>query len=243
MTEHKIDNVALTYPPSHVTVIEPEIVPYPGPGLGKVNVQPRVPPIVEWHWGLDVQRDECINELLDARGQRICHMISWTDDANVRLNHRNVGIPFIGAAYGPKRDFMDPFTLKLEEFRPMPALALVELTASGITGSAFLAVGDGQAKWEAEAGGQIWGIGGYIEGLGTGAGGTTVQISNGATDYLSTRGDFLVASATNLMENAVRAAGPRFDRGAVLELDIDAVPAGADSSNLHVFLYVLIYAV
>ena len=84
---------------------------------------------------------------------------------------------------------------------------------------------------------------GAIGTLGTGAGQTRIQVSNGATDYLTTRGDFVVASGTNLMENQVLDTLPTFDRWDIIELDVDAIPADSNSANVLVSLYVLLFGV
>jgi len=103
-----------------------------------------------------------------------------------------------------------------------------------------IVTGDGQSQWEAPYAGEIVAVEGFIANVGTVGGQTRIQISCGATDYLTTEGDFVQASGTGLMENAVLAVNPTFDAGDIIELDIDTVPTGTDSADLHIRLWVKI---
>lgn len=235
----KVDSVELTNRPGHVLTSEPQPVATPTAGRGKVIYQPETPGRVELQWGRDAAIAAVIAELRARRGSQPCHVLSWTKETGVGYYHRNVVIPPISYGQGASTGTgIDSLTLLLEEYRPSPSLAVLEFWVPGT-----IAVGDGKAKIKAPAGGRILKVDGYIGPLGTGAGQTRVQISNGATDYLSTRGDFVVASATGLMENAVLAASPTFNRGDTLELDVDAIPANSDSANLQVLIYVIMFAV
>ncbi len=236
----KIDNVALDEElmPMEVRVVPPEPVVYPGPGTGKIIVQPLTPPVVELHWGPNIAPKEIIAELKAKRGRRLVHVLSWTNEDETGTKQANVYIPEIGYAQGPGIEQMQPFTLRCECLNPNPYPQLKHLDVWGT-----IAAGDGKCKWKTPAGGRILAVNGWIETLGTGAGQTRVQISNGATDYLSTPGDFVVASATNFMENQVLVASPTFNRGETIEVDVDAIPGGADSANLHIWLYVLLFAI
>lgn len=237
MPTFKIDNVAMTIQPTHFSIIPPEHQVYPLAGANKIVVQPLIPPRIEVRWGQEGQAAAIIAELKLKRGRDLVHAISWTDEENVRLKHCNVFFPEIPSAYSdPMRKVVEPVTLTLEAINPMPGLAIVELFRPGV-----LTVADGVAKWKTPAGGRVMKVRGEIGTLGTGAGQTRVQVSNGATDYLSTRGDFIVASGTNLMENQVLVALPTANRGETIELDVDTIPAGADSADLSVLLYYLMF--
>lgn len=234
----KIDNVDMTYKPSHVQVTPPEVSVYPGPGTGKGIVQPMIPPILEVRWGVDAAIRSAIAELKTKRGRRLIHALSWTNEGETGTKHCNAMIPEIGYGQGPSQSIADVFTLKCEVVNPMPALMITELFMPGV-----LTTGDGKIKWLTPAGGRILKVRGAIGTLGTGAGQTRVQVSNGATDYLTTPGDFVVASGTNLMENQVLTSSATFNRGDTIELDIDVIPGGSDSADVSVLLYCLLFRV
>lgn len=238
MATFKIDNVAMTIQPSHIGIIPTQQTIYPTSGANKIVVQPYTPPTIEVRWGMDATYPAVIAELKLKRGRNLVHAISWTNEAASRLKHCNVIFPEIGSGQGPAGSVVDVFTLTLEAINPMPGLVIVELFRAGV-----LTVADGVAKWKTPAGGRIMKIRGEIGTLGTGAGQTRGQVSNGATDYLSTRGDFVVASGTNLMENQVLAALPTFNRGETVELDVDTIPADSNSANVSVLLYCLLFEV
>jgi len=233
----KLDNVALTNNPSHVLVAEPQPTATPTAGYGKIVYVPRIPGQVQLQWGGEVAVPAVVAELRAKRGSVPQHMLSWTKETGVGLYHRNVVMPIIAYGQGPGAA-IDTFTLTLEEYRSFPELTLWEFWVPNT-----IVVGDGQAKIKMPAGGRIMKVGGYIGTLGTGAGQTRVQVSNGATDYLSTPGDFVVASATGLMENAALVASPTFNRGDTLELDVDTIPANSNSANLSVWLCAIMFAV
>jgi len=238
MATFKIDNVAMTKQPSHIEIIPPRQQIYPTSGANKIIVQPLTPPTIEVRWGMDATYPEVVAELKTKRGRDLVHAISWTNEDGARLKHCNVVFPEIGSGIGPARTAVDVMTLTLEAINPMPGLLLTTLFAPGV-----LTVADGVVKWIAPAGGRILWVSGTIYILGTGAGGTQIQVSNGATDYLTTPGDFVVASGTRLMENQVVAPDAYFDRGDIIEIDVDAIPAGADSSTVSIYIYCLSFEV
>lgn len=105
-----------------------------------------------------------------------------------------------------------------------------------------ITVADGKAKWLAPYPGELKAVEGDITTLGAGAGTSTdFQISNGATDMLSTVGAFEVDSATNLMEGqVVDDTQAAFAAGDIIEADCDAVSTNpADALiRLHIVLFV-----
>jgi len=120
----------------------------------------------------------------------------------------------------------------LLSIEPPESRACVELTASGT-----ITVADGKAQCTMPFAGEIEDIQGYIETLGTGAGTSTdIQISNGATDYLTTVGAFEVDSATNLLEGQVLASNPAFEIDDIIELDVDAV--STNPADIHIWVWV-----
>jgi len=237
--ETKIDGTALSNYPTHIRVVESQPVPVPTAGHGKIIFVPRLPGKVELRWGDADAVPAVVAELRTARGGIPQHMLSWTKETGDQygLYHRNVVMPIIAYGQGEGTS-IDAFTLILEAYRPLPSAAVFSFWVPGT-----IAAGDGQAKAEAPAGGRILAADGYIDDYGSGAGQTRVQLSNGAVDYLSTPGDFIVASATGLMESEVLASSPTFNRGDTIELDIDAIPGNSDSSDLQVLVYVLLFPV
>lgn len=94
----------------------------------------------------------------------------------------------------------------------------------------ILSVIDAWTYQEAPAAGTFVAVDGWIRDVGAGAGQTRIQISNGTTDYLSTRGDF-VQGGTHRMINQVLAANPDFAGGDRLDIDIDDIPGGGLSQD------------
>ncbi|MEE9401260.1 MAG: hypothetical protein V3V32_04495 [Dehalococcoidia bacterium] len=238
MPETKIDNVALIYPPSHVQIIPPRLTVYPGPGLGKVVVQPQTPPQIELRFGMQAARRETIAELMTRRGRPLVHMLSWTDEVGGRLRHRNVVIPEIGYGQGPAGTVVDTFSLVCEEIRPNPTLRIVKLTIPGA-----ITIANDKDRWEAVAGGRLWRVGGSITTLGAGAGTSTdFQINNGGTDMLTTPMAYEVDSASNLAEGwVIDRSNDSFDRGDVIQADCDAI--STNPADARILLYVLLFGI
>lgn len=232
----KIDQVTLTNLPYRIVAEEPQPVAMPTAGYGKIVYVPRHPGALRLLWGQEDAAPAVVAELRTRRGQVPQHVISWTKETGTALYHRNVVIPFV--PYAQTGPTVDSFELLCEEYRPNPSLSVIELWLPGT-----IATGDGKAKILTPAGGRIVKVDGCIATLGTGAGQTRVQVSNGATDYLTTRGDFVVASATNLMENQVLSATATFNRGDTIELDIDSIPGDSNSANAQVLLYCILFPV
>ncbi len=102
----------------------------------------------------------------------------------------------------------------------------------------IIAVGDAAASHIAPAAGRIADIGGWIRDLGSGVGTTKIQVSCGATDFLSTRGDFVnVAPADHTLQNAVLGASLDFAGGSQIDIDVDAIPAGGLSKDARIWLW------
>jgi hypothetical protein len=234
----RIDNVNMTYQPSQISIIPAGSKEYPLAGHNIIMVRSELPPVIQIRWGEAVAKPAVIAELKAKFGRSLAHVVSFLAEDDSKVRHANVFVDEIPSTQGPDRNSIGPFTLKLQAFNPYPALAVVELYRPGT-----ITVADGVAKWKAPAGGRILKVNGYIGTLGTGANGTQVQVSNGATNYLATPGDFTVATATGLMENAVLAASPTFNRNETIELDVDVIPGNSDSANLSVLLYVLLFEV
>jgi len=130
------------------------------------------------------------------------------------------------------------FSIPFRQVEPPAQRILVELWSRGT----ISATGDGKYKWSAPSAGKIVQVEGFINTLGTGAGQTRFQIRNATSspnvDYLSTPGDFVVASATKKLENQVLITSPSFYMGDEISLDCDDIPGGADSANACIQMWV-----
>lgn len=105
----------------------------------------------------------------------------------------------------------------------------------------IIAVASPMASHRAPAAGRIIAIDGWINDLGSGAGQTRIQISNGATNYLSTPGDFVCAPPDRQLANAVLGASLDFAQGDQLDCDVTAIPGGGLSSNAIVTVWAWAY--
>ncbi|KKN82083.1 hypothetical protein LCGC14_0313500 [marine sediment metagenome] len=235
MPDFKIDNVAMTNPPARWRIGEPAVVSTPTSAHGKIIQVLLIPGVISATWGEQNAVIAAIAELRAKRGMIARHVLSFTKEGGTGLYHRNVVIPLISVGQGDG-GVVETFSLDFEEYNPFPALAVWEFYIDGT-----IVTGDGKAKIKMPAGGRILKVKGFIEDVGTGAGQTRIQVSNGATDYLTTRGDFVVASATGLLENQVLAASPTFDRNDTLELDVDGIPGNSDSKELLVTVFTIMY--
>jgi hypothetical protein len=93
----------------------------------------------------------------------------------------------------------------------------------------------------APAAGRILAVDGWINDLGSGAGTTKIQVSNGATNYLSTAGDFVCAPANRKLQNQVLGTVRDFDQDDSIDIDITAIPAGGLSRDAIITVWAWIY--
>ncbi len=102
----------------------------------------------------------------------------------------------------------------------------------------IIAAGDAATWHDAPLAGTPFAVQGWIADLGSGAGQTRIQISNDGTDYLTARGDFInTLPAIHYMQNAVLDTDIEFAAGDTVQIDIDSIPAGGLSKDLHVWLW------
>lgn len=101
-----------------------------------------------------------------------------------------------------------------------------------------LAVGDGAAKWVAPLDCRLVHVGAWLKNTGATAGNTSIQVSSGATDFLTATLDiaFNDADGLGVSENF---STQDIAKDAVVEVDIDAIPTGA-SADLTVYLTVYV---
>lgn len=94
----------------------------------------------------------------------------------------------------------------------------------------------------APAAGRIVAVDGYIANLGSGAGQTSIQISNGATNYLSTEGDFINAvPANHRLQNADLAPSVDFAQDDPIDIDVTDIPAGGLSAGAVISVWAWLY--
>ena len=236
-----VDNVAMTLLPSGVVELLPDPEVYQTAAGGQLVGHNDSPGMVEVRFGMEASRRDWVAELQTKRGRALQHVISYRNAADDALIHRNVYIPEVRFGRSiPSPNFVDPTTFTMPIVTIWPQPLVLEMWYDGT-----LTTGDGKVKVTMPAGGRILKIEGWIHTLGTGSGQTRIQVSNGATDYLTTRGDFVVASASNLMESQALAVSPAptFQRGEELELDVDDIPSGANSAGLQVLIYAALFKV
>jgi hypothetical protein len=232
MGDFYIDYTVLAYPPTHWQVQETDsaAVPTAG-GFGKVVYVPMTPPVISVTWGGDNFHYGVVAELKLRRALTPRHVISFTKENGLGLYHRDVVIPPISWGQGPGL-VVDTFTVDMEEIRSNAGYPFMEFYVSGT-----ITTGDGKATFVAPAAGTIVAVTGIIGTLGTGAGQTRIQVSRGATDYLSTPGDFVVAGGNHNLVNQVLIGSPTFTAGDTIEIDVDGIPAGANSANFQIYVF------
>jgi hypothetical protein len=97
-----------------------------------------------------------------------------------------------------------------------------------------LAVGDGAAKWIAPFDCRLVHVGAWVKNTGGTSGNTSIQVSVGATDYLTS--NLLIAyNDTDGVAETEALANQDISKGSIVEVDIDAVP-GTASADLTVYL-------
>ncbi len=99
-----------------------------------------------------------------------------------------------------------------------------------------LSAGDGAAKWVAPFACRLAHVGAHLQNTGGTSGNTSVQVSVGATDYLSATLDIAYNDADRVASTSSLAA-QSISRDDVVEIDIDSVP-GTASADLTVCLTV-----
>lgn len=99
-----------------------------------------------------------------------------------------------------------------------------------------LSAGDGAAKWIAPLDCKLVHVGAHLGDAGSTSGSTSIQVSSGATDYLSSTLDIAYDDADSTGETT-SFTSQAISKGDLVEIDIDAVPSTA-SADLTVHLSV-----
>ena len=237
----RIDGLELIQEPEAIDIIPPGSQTFTTSGGRRIILQEGIGSTLNVAFGKDGVLQELIEDLNKKRANVGVHLISFEDAFCRRIVHINGNVPpasLISQGYESSgRLTYSDLTLTIPQVELPSLLTVLELNYPGTLAT----TGDGKVKLEATAPGRILGVDGFIGNLGSGGGQTKIQISNGLTDYLSTRGDFIIASGTNLMENQVLISSPDFYRGDIIELDVDEIPGNSDSANLSVYLWCLLF--
>lgn len=191
-------------------------------------------------WGSELSYQDVLGELDRLRGNRGIHAVTF-ELYRDRLFTCNCymgkpSITHVGYTDCGKIVY-NAFTVPFIQVDTPTFLYRMDFRLPGI-----IAVADAFASHVAPAAGRIISVDGWIGNLGAGAGNTTIQVSNGATDYLATPGDFVNAPPANYaLANAVLGTSLDFAQGDQIDVDVDAIPAGGMSRDASIWLYCLIF--
>ncbi len=224
------------YDPISIDVIPPGVADHPLADGRVIFVEDRSGVVVTVIWGTVGNMQQFFAELERIRSLGPIHEISFEDISCDKIVHLNSYMPRLTRnvlGYDPSGSIVyGPLTLSFRQTDPATQIVPLLLWARGI-----IATGDGKYKLTLPAAGRISQVEGYIRNLGTGGGQTRIQLRIGLTDYLSVRGDFVVASGTNRLENQVLVADTSFIRDTVLELDVDSIPGNTDSIDACIVVW------
>src|SRR3990170_5203170 len=154
-------------------------------------------------WGDNFSYQDVVGELDRLRANRGVHAIGFEPIKGQRYLTINafMGKPrYTSVGYDSCGRIADSaFTIPFVQVDTPTFLYCMRFKLKGI-----LAVMAPFTRRLAPAAGRIIAVDGYIRDLGSGAGQTSIQASNGATNYLATEGDFINAAPPNFrLQNAV----------------------------------------
>ncbi|MDP2727240.1 MAG: hypothetical protein Q8P59_06820 [Dehalococcoidia bacterium] len=191
-------------------------------------------------WGRDFSYQDVLGELDRLRATRGVHAITLETIRGQRYLTLNayMGKPRQSSqGYLACGDiFTSAFTIPFVQVDTPTFLFPLRFRLRGIIG-----VAAPFASHPAPAAGRIIAVDGYIADLGSGAGQTRIQISNGATNYLSTPGDFVSAPPEKRLQNQVLATVLDFAKGDSIDVDVTAIPAGGLSKDAVVIAWCWVY--
>lgn len=222
-----------------------EIVPYEHDAGLTADGRPRVRPGAEGYvqlnctWGREVTYQDVLGELHRKRANRGVHSISFQPRHGCRPITVNawMGQPrvtHVGYTAGGKLA-QNAVTIPFVQVDTPTGLYALRLAARGI-----IAVAAPIASHVAPAAGQIVAVDGWIRDLGSGTGQTSIQVSNGATNYLSTEGDF-VQGGNHQLQNQALATDLDFDGGDQIDLDVTDIPTGGLSGDALVTVWAWLF--
>jgi hypothetical protein len=236
-----IDGQTLRNPPHSIDIIEPEFEENETADGNMIMVESQAGVTVNANYDTEVT-EETLMELRTLRKGFPIHMISVQDTRSCHYVHLNAYMPKVSQntmrLTSDNRLANTSFTVAFRQVRVAYEYECFELWLPGT-----ITTGDGKFYYEAPAAGKIAKVDGFIQSLGSGAGQTRIQIHDATSgiDMLGTRGDFVVASGTKRLENQVLISDPSFIKGDILRLDVDAIPAGANSAWACIYLWVYMF--
>lgn len=234
-----IDNRRLIRQPHQI-----EIVPAEHASTLTADARPQVQPGGEYvtincTWGESFTYQDVLGELDRLRANRGIHALTFEASKGCRYLTVNA---FMGKAAithvgytSQNKIAMSAFTIPFVQVDTPTFLYAMRWTIRGI----ITAVSP-HASHIAPAAGRIIAVDGFIRDVGAGAGQTRIQVSNGATNYLATPGDFLVVGDHELT-NQVLATDTDFADGDQIDIDVTAIPAGGMSSGMLVTAWCLVF--
>jgi hypothetical protein len=231
----EIDGVQFPYPPDTIDIQAPGFEDHQLPNGNVIIVEDRQGVVINANWE-DMNMGVVLEHLMRIRGNWPIHMIRVEDVSFGSYVSLPVYMPRLSInrliPASECEHTNAAFTVQFRQVIPELLPVFFELRKSGT-----VTVGDSKDRVEVPFAGKVFSVSGSIETLGTGAGQTRIQVRRDTTDILSTRGDFVVASGTGLMEHQVlNTEELRFIGGAVFYLDVDAIPGGSDSAGVLVRL-------
>ncbi len=190
-------------------------------------------------WGREVSYQDVLAELDRRRANRGVHAVTFEDrrvgrraTVNAYMSQPRV----LQSGYDLRgRLVVESFSVTFIQVDTPTFLYRFDIVLPGT-----LAVQDAAASHVTPAAGRVIAVDGWIADLGSGSGQTRVQISNGAVDYLATRGDF-VCGGSQQMVGQVLGNSLDFAAGDRIDVDVDAVPSGSDSADARITLWAWIY--
>jgi hypothetical protein len=190
-------------------------------------------------WGREASYQDVLGELDRRRANRGVHGVTFEEPASHRRMTVNAYMaePRVTAfGYDTRcKIAVSAFSVSFIQVDTPTYLYRLDFLLPGI-----LAVQDAISSHVAPGAGRIVAVDGWITDLGSGTGQTRIQISNGATDYLATRGDF-VCGVSRQMANQVLGTDLDFAGGDQIDIDVDAIPSGGLSAEARISVWARIY--
>jgi len=246
-TRVTIDLKPLVVPavPTSLDIIPPGFTERPLAGGGMVVFEEKSLATIMLHFGLEGV-PEAAQRIVELARTRACGMHTLGID-DLSCDRHEYIIVYISR---PPRNaqtinvngelVFGTFDLACKQLDPWPKPTRLDFD---LAGAPNIIVGDGQFLYYPAAAGYFLSVVGYIEDSGAGGGQTRIQLSQEATDFLATPGDFAAGGVGvgAAMTNQVLAAVTNFVAGKPLELDVDTVPGAANSNSMRVTAWVMMY--
>lgn len=191
-------------------------------------------------WGRDITYQDVLGELDRLRGNRGVHAVTF-ELARGKLFTCNCYMGKPQYTHVSKTSCgkiaVNSFSVPFVQVDTPTWLFPLRFWLPGI-----ISVRDAFVRHYAPSAGKIIVVDGWIRDLGAGAGQTRVQVSNGAIDYLATRGDFInVFPPSYRLQNAVLDTDLDFAADDSIDIDVDDIPAGGLSKDALITVWCWLY--